>query len=99
LDAFLKLNRASNLAEFLDALQFIDVARRTSCTRTMREYRLRGQWRAADPRRLQANTINGSPPWFIRNGQGGNEWLPYSTRSLTRGCLSRFCRFRDAADS
>jgi hypothetical protein len=24
---------------------------------------------------LQANTVSGAPPWFIRNGQGGNEWL------------------------
>jgi hypothetical protein len=24
----------------------------------------------------QAGTVNGLPPWFIRNGQGGNEWLP-----------------------
>ena len=25
---------------------------------------------------LQAGTVNGLPPWFLRNGQGGNEWLP-----------------------
>ena len=25
---------------------------------------------------LQAGTVSGLPPWFIRNGQGGNEWLP-----------------------
>jgi len=25
---------------------------------------------------LQAGSVNGLPPWFIRNGQGGNEWLP-----------------------
>ena len=25
---------------------------------------------------LQAGTVAGAPPWFIRNGQGGNEWLP-----------------------
>ncbi len=25
---------------------------------------------------LQAGRVNGLPPWFIRNGQGGNEWLP-----------------------
>lgn len=25
---------------------------------------------------LQANTVNGLPPWLLRNGQGGNEWLP-----------------------
>jgi penicillin amidase len=25
---------------------------------------------------LQAGTVSGLPPWFIRNGTGGNEWLP-----------------------
>ena len=25
---------------------------------------------------LQNETVTGAPPWFIRNGQGGNEWLP-----------------------
>jgi penicillin amidase len=25
---------------------------------------------------LQAGTVNGLPPFFIRNGTGGNEWLP-----------------------
>ena len=25
---------------------------------------------------LQAGTVVGLPPWFIRNGSGGNEWLP-----------------------
>ena len=25
---------------------------------------------------LQANTVTGLPPWFIRDGSGGNEWLP-----------------------
>jgi penicillin amidase len=25
---------------------------------------------------LQADTVVGLPPWFVRNGTGGNEWLP-----------------------
>ncbi len=25
---------------------------------------------------LQAMTVSGLPPWLLRNGQGGNEWLP-----------------------
>jgi penicillin amidase len=29
---------------------------------------------------LQAGTVNGVPPWFVRNGQGGNEWLPVTNR-------------------
>ena len=26
-------------------------------------------------RTCRPSTVDGSPPWFIRNGQGGNEWL------------------------
>jgi penicillin amidase len=25
---------------------------------------------------LQAGTVDGAPPWLVRNGRGGNEWLP-----------------------
>ncbi|MBK8096753.1 MAG: penicillin acylase family protein [Planctomycetes bacterium] len=25
---------------------------------------------------LQAGTVHGAPPWFVRDGTGGNEWLP-----------------------
>jgi len=25
---------------------------------------------------LQAGAVNGAPPWLLRNGRGGNEWLP-----------------------
>ena len=28
---------------------------------------------------LQAGTVNGLPPYFIRNGTGGNEWIADST--------------------
>jgi penicillin amidase len=33
---------------------------------------------------LQAGTVAGLPPYFIRNGQGGNEWLPAVTRDPDR---------------
>lgn len=75
--AFLKIDRASNLHEFIEALQFIDfgsqnfvygddrgnIAYFTSAEMPVRED-------------LQAGFVDGAPPWFIRNGQGGNEWLP-----------------------
>ncbi len=28
---------------------------------------------------LQAGVVAGAPPWLIRNGAGGNEWIPVST--------------------
>src|SRR5215213_1553737 len=30
---------------------------------------------------LQAGTVNGLPPYFIRNGTGGNEWIPDANRT------------------
>lgn len=30
---------------------------------------------------LQAGTVAGLPPYFIRNGTGGNEWIPDSTQA------------------
>jgi penicillin amidase len=75
--AFLKIDRASNLHEFIEALQFLDfgsqnfvygddrgnIAYFTSAEMPVRED-------------LQAGFVDGAPPWFIRDGQGGNEWLP-----------------------
>jgi penicillin amidase len=77
IDTFLIWDDARNLEDFQRGLQFFDVG---------------GQnWAYADvagniayftsaelPVRedLQAGGVNGLPPFFIRNGTGGNEWLP-----------------------
>ena len=77
LDAFRYFNFAKGLDDFKDALQFFDfgsqnfaymdtdgnIAYFTSAEMPIRED-------------LQAGTINGLPPYLIRNGTGGNEWLP-----------------------
>src|SRR5438034_4352330 len=31
---------------------------------------------------LQAGAVNGAPPFFVRNGLGGNEWLPVQNPQL-----------------
>ncbi len=76
LETFRLLNRARNLEEFKAALQYFDVGSQNFIYGdiagniayfTTAEVPLRED--------LQANTVNGAPPWFIRNGQGGNEWL------------------------
>lgn len=80
LQTFLTWNRARNLKEFRAGLAYFDVG---------------GQnWAYADragniayftssemPLRedLQAMAVDGLPPYFIRNGEGGNEWLPVTT--------------------
>ena len=79
LDAFRKLNFARNLDDFQEGLQFFDfgsqnfayidtygnIAYFTSAEMPIRED-------------LQAGFIDGAPPYLIRKGTGGNEWLPVS---------------------
>ena len=95
LDTFLIWDDARNLDDFRRGLQLFDVG---------------GQnWAYADvkgniayftsaelPLRedLQAGTVNGLPPYFIRNGTGGNEWLPAPNPSPARPSPTRSCRTR-----
>ena len=76
LETFRLLNYARNLQEFKRALQYFDVGSQNFIYGdidgnigyfTTSEVPLRED--------LQANTVNGSPPWFIRSGMGGNEWI------------------------
>ncbi len=76
-DAFYAFDTARNIADFERGLQFVDfgsqnfaysdvmgnIAYFTSAEMPVRED-------------LQAGVVNGLPPYFIRNGAGGNEWLP-----------------------
>jgi penicillin amidase len=78
-DAFRAFNFAEDLDDFIAGLQFIDfgsqnfsyidtdgnIAYFTSAEMPIRED-------------LQAGNIDGVPPFIIRNGLGGNEWLPVS---------------------
>jgi penicillin amidase len=77
LEAFLLIDEAKNVDDFKNALQLFDVGSQnfvygdvdgniayfTSAELPLRED-------------LQAGKVNGVPPYFIRNGQGGNEWIP-----------------------
>jgi penicillin amidase len=77
IETFLRWDRARNLDDFRDGLQYFDVGSQnwayadrhgniayfTSSEMPVRED-------------LQAGTVTGVPPWFIRDGTGGNEWLP-----------------------
>jgi penicillin amidase len=76
LETFLVWDQAHSLADFQRGLRFFDVGSQnwayadvhgnlayfTSAEMPVRED-------------LQSDTVTGLPPWFIRNGQGGNEWL------------------------
>ena len=80
LEAFLLINRARNLDDFKDALQRMDVAQNFVYVDVQGNiaYFTSGEIPVRED--LQAGTVNGVPPWFVRNGQGGNEWLPVTHR-------------------
>ncbi len=77
LEAFMLIDLATSVADVKAALQYFDVGSQNFAVAdtsgniaylTCAELPLRED--------LQSNTVTGAPPWFIRNGTGGNEWLP-----------------------
>jgi penicillin amidase len=80
-EAFLLINRARNLDDFKAALQRFDVGAQNFVYIDVQGnigYFTSGEIPVRED--LQAGTVNGVPPWFVRNGQGGNEWLPATNR-------------------
>lgn len=76
-EAFLMINRARNLGDFKEALQRFDFGSQNFVYADVEgniAYFTTGEIPVRED--LQAHTVNGVPPWFVRNGQGGNEWLP-----------------------
>jgi len=76
-EAFLMINRARDLGEFKAALQRFDFGSQNFVYADVEgniAYFTTGEIPVRED--LQAMTVNGVPPWFVRNGQGGNEWLP-----------------------
>jgi penicillin amidase len=80
LDSFFRINRARNLDEFKAALQYFDFGSQNFVYADDRgniAYFTTGEMPLRED--LQAVTVSGAPPWFIRNGQGGNEWIPLAS--------------------
>jgi penicillin G amidase len=81
LEAFRKINRARNLDEFRTALTHFDVG-----SQNFGYVDKSGNFAyfvsAEIPIRedLQHNTVTGAPPFLIRSGTGGNEWLAATNR-------------------
>jgi penicillin G amidase len=77
LEAFNLIDEAKNVDEFKAALQFFDIGEQNFAVATTTgdiAYFTSGELPIRED--LAAGTVNGAPPFFIRNGQGGNEWLP-----------------------
>jgi penicillin amidase len=77
LDSFYGLNRARNGEEFEDALRRLDVGSQNFVYADLHgdiAYLMAGALPLRED--LEAGVVDGLPPFFIRNGAGGNEWLP-----------------------
>jgi penicillin amidase len=77
LEAFMLINQAKNVDDFKNALQFFDVGSQNFAYADVDgniAYLTSGEMPIRED--LQANKVNGLPPYFLRNGKGGNEWLP-----------------------
>ena len=85
LDAFRGFNRARGVKEFRRALQNFDVGSQNWVYADVEgniAYFLSGEVPLRED--LQEGRVAGLPPLFIRNGEGGNEWLPASTVDANR---------------
>ena len=81
LEAFRKINRASNIDEFRTGVMDFDVGSQNFAYVDKKgnfAYFVSAEMPIRED--LQAGTVNGAPPFIIRNGTGGNEWLPASNR-------------------
>ena len=81
LEAFRQINLARNLGEFKAALELFDVGSQ-NFSYADRRGNIAYISTAEAPLRedLEAGTVNGVPPYFIRNGTGGNDWIPQPDR-------------------
>lgn len=77
LDAFRLIDTAGDVGDFRDALQFFDVGSQNFTYADVRGH-IAYFTSAEQPLRedLQAGAVRGNPPYLLRDGTGGNEWLP-----------------------
>lgn len=77
IDSARLMNKAQSVEDFRNALQFFDVGSQNWTYADVRgniAYFASGE--APIREDLQAGKINGNPPYLLRDGTGGNEWLP-----------------------
>lgn len=80
IDTFRLFNEAQNLPDFVAALQRFDVGSQNwAYADTGGNIAYFSSAEAPLREDLEARTVAGLPPWLIRNGTGGNEWVPLST--------------------
>lgn len=88
LETFLTWNEAKNLDDFRRGLQFFDVGSQNFIYTDIAgniAYFTGGE--APIREDLQAGKIVGLPPVFLRNGQGGNDWIRIATRPANQASM------------
>jgi penicillin G amidase len=81
LDTFRLFDLAKDLDDFREALTFFDVGSQNWAYADVRG-NIAYLTSAEMPLRedLEAGTVDGLPPWFLRDGTGGNEWVAAGDR-------------------
>ena len=81
LDAFRRINVARDVDDFREALQYFDLGAQ-HFTYADRKGNIAYFTNAEAPIRedLQAGKVDGNPPYLLRDGSGGNEWLRVQNR-------------------
>jgi penicillin amidase len=77
LETFFVWNQATNLNDFKTGLQLFDFGSQNwaySDDQGNIAYFTSGEFPLRED--IQAGSLSGNPPWLIRNGSGGNEWIP-----------------------
>ncbi len=77
LEAFRRFGLARNVEDFRDAMQYFDIGGQHFVYADIKG-NIAYFTNAEVPVRedLQAGTVKGNPPYLLRDGTGGNEWLP-----------------------
>jgi penicillin G amidase len=96
LETFRLLNYARNLDDFKAGLQYFDVGSQNFVYGDIEGnigYFTTGEVPLRED--LEAGKVNGAPPWFIRSGQGGNEWLRKASPGPTDGTGYEYLPFAE----
>jgi penicillin G amidase len=77
IETFLTWNSAQDLGDFQRGLQYFDVGSiNWACSDVRGNIAFFSSSEIPVREDLQASTVNGLPPSLLRNGTGGNDWLP-----------------------
>jgi penicillin amidase len=100
MQAFRGINRARTLAQFTAALQSFDVGSQNFLYADREgtiAYFAAGEMPLRED--LERGEPVGLPPFFIRDGQGGNEWLPATDKDPDRALPFAILPFREMPQS